>query len=497
VASFKSAAAFRAHLATLPIALDCDEELLPPERSPLAQPITVGGRRLGNRFAVQPMEGWDGTVDGKPSTLTLRRWKHFGLSGAKLIWGGEAVAVRRDGRANPNQLYFAEDNRAGLEELLQTLKAAHRERFGTADDLLVGVQLTHSGRFCRPEAGGKPAPRIAYRHPILDRMFGIESDRAVFSDAELDGLIGDFVRAARQARQAGFDLVDIKHCHGYLLHELLSAHTRPGRYGGSLENRTRMLGEIVAGIRRDAPGLMIAVRVSIFDLVPFRKPAASGGAEPGLVAGPPGGPAETQAGRPADVTGLLPYRFAFGANADHPTEIDLAEPIWFLEICRELEIPLINLTAGSPYYNPHIQRPAFFPPSDGYGPPEDPLTGCARMIAAAAACKRAVPGPVYVGTGYSYLQEYIPLVAQAQVRLGHIDLVGLGRSTLSYPDLPADILSGTKPDSKRFCRTFSDCTTAPRNGLVSGCYPLDPHYKAMPEAKLVKQVKARMGEGER
>jgi 2,4-dienoyl-CoA reductase-like NADH-dependent reductase (Old Yellow Enzyme family) len=309
----------------------------------------------------------------------------------------------------------------------------------------------------------------------------------LFTDMELDGLIGDFVRAARDAERAGFDFVDIKHCHGYLLHELLSAHTRPGRYGGPLENRTRLLREIAAGIRRDAPSLMIGVRVSIFDLVPYRKPALDS-----VRSGAPSGGAD----RPVDVSRHLPYRYGFGVMAERPAEIDLGESLRFLELCRDLNIPLINITGGSPYYNPHCQRPALFPPSDGYLPPEDPLLGCARLLEAAAACKRAVPGPVYVGTGYSYLQDYLPFVAQAQVRLGNVDFVGLGRSTLAYPDLPYDVLTGAKPDSKRFCRTFSDCTTGPRNGMVSGCFPLDPYYKALPEAKRIKEIKAKLGAGE-
>ena len=476
VATFKSVQAFRAHLATLPIAMDCDEALAPAASSPLAQPIEIAGRRVGNRFCVHPMEGWDGTPDGRPSDLTLRRWRNFGLSGAKLVWGGEAFAVRREGRANPNQLYFEDAHRDSLDLLLRTLKRAHRDAYGGTDDLLVGLQLTHSGRFCRPEADRAMRPRIAFRHPLLDPWFGVAGDEAVLSDMELDGLVEDFVRVARAAAEAGFDFVDIKHCHGYLLHELLSARTRPGPYGGPLENRTRLLRQIVAGIRRDAPALGIGVRLSMFDLVPFRKPEVPRG--PGL---------------PADVSAHLPYRYGFGVNAERPTEIDLTEPKAFLRICSDLGISLLNLTAASPYYNPHAMRPAFFPPSDGYPPPEDPLLGCARLLWAAAECRRAVPGPAYVGTGYTYLQEYLPHVAQAQVRLDHIDLVGLGRSMLSYPELPRDLLGGRALEKRHLCRTFSDCTTGPRNGMISGCFPLDAFYKRMPEAGRIKVVKAAAG----
>ncbi len=475
VGSFKTVAAFKRHLAALPLPVACDDAVLAAPASPLAQPISIAGRRIGNRFAVQPMEGWDGTLDGKPSPLTLRRWQGFGASGAKLIWGGEALAVRPDGRANPNQLCYGEDNRKPLAGLLAALLESHREHHGSTDDLLTGLQLTHSGRFCRPDADWRYQPRLAYRHPLLDEKVGVRDGRAVMTDLELGELIADFVTAARFAREAGFAFVDIKHCHGYLLHEFLSAHERPGPYGGSFENRTRLLREIVAGIRRDAPGLMIGVRLSAFDLIPFAQPEAGAGA----------------AGRPVPHAHLLPYRHAFGVNPAAPAELDLGEPTAFLRLCRELDIPLVNVTAGSPYYTPHIQRPALFPPSDGYLPPEDPLLGCARHLHATAALKQAVPELVLVGTGYTYFQDFLPQVAQAQVRAGRVDLVGLGRMMLAYPRLAADVLAGRPLERGRFCRTFSDCTTAPRNKLVSGCYPLDPFYKALPEARALKAAKKK------
>ena len=481
VASLKTSAAFKAHLDTLPIPTACDDTLLPPGENPLAAAgmigRTIGARRVGNRFAVQPMEGWDGTPDGKPSELTVRRWRHFGLSGAKLIWGGEALAIRHEARANPHQLTLTDANRASLANLLVALKEEHTSRHGSTADMVTGIQLTHSGRYCRPGPGHDLAPRIAYRHPVLDAKFGLAEEgaarKAMMSDGELEGLVGDFVAGAVFAREAGFDFVDIKHCHGYLLHELLSAHTRPGPYGGSFENRTRLLREIVAGIRRDAPGLMIGVRLSAYDMAPFTDP-------------PEGAP---RRGVPVPLEGLLPYRYGFGLNPGNPLEIDPAEPIAFLKLCRELDIPLVNITAGSPYYTPHIQRPALFPPSDGYPPPEDPLLGCARLLALTATLKAAVPELFLVGTGYTYYQDHLPLVAQAQVRLGHVDAVGLGRMMLSYPELAADVLAGKPLQRGKICRTFSDCTTAPRRGMVSGCFPLDPFYKERPEAKAIKEAK--------
>ena len=404
-------------------------------------------------------------ADGKPTDLTRRRWANFGKSGAKLIWGGEAVAVRHDGRANPNQLVMNEANEAEIAELRQILVDAHREGF-EPDDLLFGLQLTHSGRFARPNDKKRLEPRIAYRHPLLDARFGIADDRPLLSDDDISRLIEDFVTAAKRAKRIGFDFVDVKHCHGYLGHEFLSAVDRPGKYGGSLENRTRFLREITAGIRAEAPGLEIGVRVSIFDYFPF-KPGLDGLGEP--------------AG-----SGL--YRHAFGGDGTG-LGINLDEPHQFLNILTEQGIELVCTSAGSPYYNPHIQRPALFPPSDGYQPPEDPLVGCARQINVTARLKARHPKLIFVGTGYSYLQEWLPHVGQRLVREGGVDFVGLGRMVLSYPELPADVLAGKPMERKRICRTFSDCTTAPRNGLVSGCYPLDPFYNARPERIQLNEIK--------
>ncbi len=477
VASLKTVERFRARLEELNLAIGADDAVLPAPQSPLAQPLDIGDIRIGNRWVIHPMEGWDGEPDGRPTDLVRRRWRNFGISGAKWIWGGEAMAVVPEGRANPNQLIINQVNRDALAELHDDLVGAHSERFGSADDLLVGFQLTHSGRFCKPFDKTKPEPKILYRHPVLDRKFGLGPDYPLLTDDEIRGIIDAYVAAAKVADSCGARFVDLKHCHGYLGHEFLSAHRRPGPFGGSLENRTRFLREIVAGVRA-ATKLAIGVRVSLFDFVPYRPdPDKSEGTKLG-----PGVPEAFQ----------TPYRSSFGADPDDPTSYDLGPGEELLRVLESLDIRMVNLSAGSPYYNPHIQRPALFPPSDGYQPPEDPLVGCARQIEAAAAVKAKFPNLALVGTAYTYLQEFLPHVAQWAVREGKIDAVGLGRMVLAYPDLPADALEKGALTTKRICRTFSDCTTGPRNGLVSGCFPLDPFYKARPEAATVKKIKASL-----
>ncbi len=471
IASLRSIQAFRARLFELGLDLPSDNTVLRADQgSPLAEPLQIGGFQVGNRWCVQPMEGWDGNRDGSPSRHTLRRWRRFGESGAKLIWGGEAAAVRPDGRANPNQILAIPDNLDGLRHLLETLLNAHRQKHGRTEDLLTGLQLTHSGRFCRPN-GNQLEPRIAYHHPLLDRKFGIDpdDDSPVWADDEVEELIDAYVRAAGAARQAGFHFVDIKACHGYLLHEFLSAHSRPGPYGGDLEGRARLLTSIVERVRTALPDLMVGVRLSVFDLVPYHAGAESG--------------------EPMAYEGLLPYRAGFGVDPNCPVRFDLSEAIRLIGLLADRGVAAINVTCGSPYYNPHIQRPAIFPPSDGYQPPEDPLAGVTRQIQAARICKAAFPSLPMVGSGYTYLQDYLPHVAQAVVREGWIDSVGLGRMILAYPELPAHVLREGELQRRSVCRTFSDCTTGPRQGMVSGCFPLDPYYKALPEAKRLKELK--------
>lgn len=469
VASLKTADAFRARLHALGVSLEFDAALDSPAASPLARSFDLDGVHVGNRFCILPMEGWDGATDGKPSDLTRRRWEHFGISGAKLIWGGEAVAVQHDGRANPRQLMLTPDTQSEIAALRDVLVASHRERFGSnADgDLFIGLQLTHSGRYSQPNVHKRAEPRGAYAHPVLDRRF--PSGVPLMSDSDMDRLVDRFVDAAQLACAAGFQFVDIKHCHGYLGHELLAARTREGRYGGSFENRTRFLRSVVDGIRAKAPQLRVGVRLSAFDMVPFRK------GESGL------GEAEH------DGAG---YAAAFGLLRDGNMEDALTDARELLALLERIDVRWVCVTGGSPYYNPHVQRPALFPPSDGYEPPEDPLVGVARQIEATARLKQAFPNLAIVGSAYSYLQDWLPNVAQHAVRNGLTDFVGLGRMVLSYPDFPADVLAGRPLRRKHVCRTFSDCTTGPRLGLVSGCYPLDEFYKTHEQAERLAALKA-------
>jgi NADPH2 dehydrogenase len=476
--SFRSAEAFLAHATALGVALPFHLPAGAVEGTPLAMPLKLAsGRMVGNRFCTLPMEGWDGTAEGHPTDHTIRRWSNFGRSGAKLIWGGEAVAVRPEGRGNPNQLMINQATAKSLERLRGTVVTTHLEHFSTTTDLIIGIQLTHSGRFSRPNRNDKLEPIIAYHHPVLDRVVGIEASHTVISDIELDCLVEDFVRAAKLAQEAGFDFVDIKHCHGYLGHELLSARTRPGPYGGDLPNRARFVTEVSRGIHRDCPGLEIGVRLSAFDFPPFAYYPSEGVSRQ----------VNYQDGPQASFC-------PFGVDPQDPLVPTLHETFQFVERLQELGIQLLCVTAGNPYYCYHVQRPAGYPALGTYPPPEDPLVGVARQIRATAELKQRFPAMVVVGSAYTYLQEWIPPVAHQVLAEGMADFVGLGRMMLSYPEFPRDVLSGKPLDRRRICRTFSDCTSAPRMGLISGCFPLDPYYAGHSDhEKLKRQKLAKKG----
>lgn len=469
IAQLKSAGDFLDYLSEIKVKLPFKKELASPEKSAMGQSFKLkSGQTIGNRFCILPMEGWDGTTDGLPTELTRKRWHNFAISGAKLLWGCEAVAVRPDGRANPNQLLINRSNLGAFKSLYEDMVSDHEQKFGSSSDLLIGLQLTDAGRFAIPDEDRLRKPKTLYKHSILDKKFNIPIEHEVMTDAEIDQLVEDFIEGAALAKEAGFQFVDVKHCHGYLGHEFLSAFDRKGKYGGSLENRMRFLTSIVEGIKATS-NIPVAVRLSAFDWIPFTKGSENQGVPETLD---------------------HPYTEAFGGDGQG-TGIDLTEVFKMLQHMEDLGIELVCITAGSPYYVPHIQRPALFPPSDGYLPPEDPLVGVARQVKITHKIKEKFPNLAIVGSAYSYLQEWLPFVAEKVLDDQMADFIGLGRMVLSYPDMPDDILQGRPLTRKKICRTFSDCTSAPRMGMISGCFPLDPFYKQRPEATQLKEFKKK------
>lgn len=457
--------------------------------SRLLTPLKVGGRIVGNRLAIHPMEGCDGQLDGRPGELTFRRWERFGRGGCKLIWG-EAVAILDEARANSRQLWLHEGSLAEMGRLLETCRASHREAWGggadvpARDDLLIGCQLTHSGRYSYRR------PLIAQRDPALDAATLVPSpggegkvpmpaDYPLLSDDDLKRIEDAYIAAAKLAVKLGFDFLDIKQCHRYLLSELLAAHTRPGSYGGSLENRTRLVRNIIARIRAEVnKDVLLASRINMSDFVPFTK-GADGFGMP----------------RPF----ITPYRWSFGVDPDNPLEADLTETKQVIAMLvagtlspgntSGLRVPatnggvsLFNLSMGNPYSNMHYGRPFERPPLDGYESPEHPLIGCARHFRMAAEIQRAFPDVPMVGTGYSWLQHHFLACGAANEKQGRIAFVGVGRGAFAYPDFVKDLQERGRIDNAKVCIAVSSCTALMRakgnemGQFPSGCVPKDRFY---------------------
>ncbi len=468
VTEFKTVEEFSSYLKSEHIEINLAPAVPADGSSALAQKISCYGRTVGNRWAILPMEGWDCMADGTPSEFTHRRWLNFAVSGAKLLYGTEAAAVMHSGRSNPRQLLVAPHTAEALTAICAEMRQAHKDRFGRNDDLMIGLQLTHSGRYSHPNKADVLESKTAYSHPLLDKKFGNDASNVV-SDAEVRDIVRHFADAAVIAQKAGFDFVDIKHAHGYLGHEFLTAYDRPGPYGGSFENRTRFFREIAESIRKAAPGLALSARVSLFDILPFVK--GSDGV-----------------GHPMEWSGPYPYAFG-GDGSGMEMDPELTETVRFVKMMEEYGVELICATIGSPYYNVHMQRPAYYPVSDGYLMPEHPLYNVSRHLKAVRELKKRCPEMLVVGSGYTCLQEYLPNAAEYAVAHGETDFAGIGRMVLSYPEMCADSLNGKTLDRCRICRTFGDCTSAPRNGMISGCYPLDSFYKRLPEAARLREIK--------
>ncbi|MFO0805956.1 MAG: NADH:flavin oxidoreductase [Gemmataceae bacterium] len=440
---YKSVADLEAENARLGIDLRFSADL-----TPLFQPLAIGSRTVGNRWCIHPMEGCDGELDGRPGELTFRRYRRFGDGGAKLIWG-EACAITDDARANPRQIWLNDSTLPDFTKLVEECRAAHRAANGSDSDMLFGLQLTHSGRYCHRR------PVLATHDPLLLGRYKVTADTPLAADDELKRLVDDYVSTAKLAVRAGFDFLDVKQCHRYLLNELLGATNRPGRYGGSLENRTRLAREIFQAVRAAVPSTVIlATRMNVFDGIAF-----------------------TASGEPAPHS--LPLANGWGLDANDPLKPDLTEPLAWVAEMRTLGVQLVNVTLGNPYAQPHFGRPFETPPPDGYESPEHPLIGVDRHFQATAAVQRSQPDLAVVGTGYSYLQEFLPQAAAANVSDNRVSFAGVGRASLSQPDWVRQLKEHGSLDRKRVCRTFSYCTALmrakqhPLGQYPAGCPPFD------------------------
>ncbi len=422
-------------------------------REALARTVTVGGFTAGNSILIHPMEGCDSAPDGRPGELTWRRYERFAAGGAKVIWL-EATAVCEEGRANPRQIWIHKGTADEFARLLETVRRIHRGRFGSADDLFEPLQLTHSGRYSHPRR------IIACHNPVVDRKTSVPADYPVISDDELERLEDNYVEAARLAAEAGFRAVDIKATHGYLLNELLSARLREGRYGGSLENRTRFIRNVLGKIRATVgKQLLLCMRLGCYDGVPYAPQ-------------PP-----TNTGVPLEYP--VPYPYGWGVDPNDPMKEDLTEVKQAIRWFRECGVELLSVSMGSPYFNPHVGRP-FEKPDDGnYEQPEHPLLGVNRHFRIAGELQRTFPDLPMAGTGYSWLQKYAVNAGARNIADGNIRFFGMGRNAIAYPEFPIDALETGELDELRVCKTVTFCTylmrqkNHPLGQFPTGCVPFD------------------------
>lgn len=392
--------------------------------SPLARPLDIRGRSAANRIAYQAMEGCDGRADGAPDTLTVRRYRRFAHGGPGIIWF-EATAVLPEARANPRQLYLTEKTAPEFARLVEEIKEICVKENGF--EPLVIIQLTNSGRYSKPN--GVPEPLIAYNNPLFEKSAPIDPGRIV-SDGYLDRTGEAIASAALLAERCGFDGADIKSCHRYLLCELLSAYTRPGRYGGCYENRTRLLRETAENIISSvSPDFIVSSRLNAYD--------------------------------------GFPYPYGFGVREGDGIEPDFSEAIRLVGELEALGMPLVNITMGNPYVNPHVNRPFA---KGGYDPGEHPLEGVSRMLGGISLIASSVGIPV-ISSGLSYLGVTSANVAAACVGRGDFAFAGYGRMTLAYPDIARDICAGAVSD--KVCIACSGCSMIMRAGGQPGCIVRD------------------------
>ncbi|MFC1607822.1 flavin oxidoreductase/NADH oxidase [Candidatus Latescibacterota bacterium] len=410
----------------------------------LGQPLKLGDRTIPNRIVLHPMEGCDGTADGRPGELTTRRYERFAAGGAGLIWF-EATAVVHEGRANPRQLLLSKENMPSIRELRNRTVNGAVEKFGKDQKPYTVLQLTHSGRYSRPDSA--PQPIVAAKNPHLDNKFDADSIR-IISDSELDSLADRYADAAISAADAGFDAVDVKSCHGYLSSELLSARTREGNYGGSFQNRTRFLMSCVDRIARSTNGAIdIVIRLNAYD--------------------------------------CLPQPYGWGADSSDCNLVDLDEPVRLVRQLVDRGVRLINISAGNPYHNPHIGRPYDV---GSYDPPEHPLTGVERILKLGRGIQEAVPEAFVVGTGLSWLREFGVQCAAGGINNGWFTLAGFGRQAFAYPDFPSDSITGGCMDRKKCCIACGKCTEIMRYDGMTGCVVRDsdvylPIYREVSKEK--------------
>ncbi|MFV0399440.1 MAG: NADH:flavin oxidoreductase [Oscillospiraceae bacterium] len=440
--NFKSMEEIKAKIGELGANITLQEDL-----SPLAQPVQIGPFTAPNAMAVLPMEGCDAERDGSPSELLKRRYHRFASGGAGLLWY-EACAVVEEGRANPLQMWMHGGNVKLFAEMLAENNRLAVDKNGARPVSI--VQLTHSGRYSRPV--DKAAPMVPQHDPLLDPRVGLAPDAPVVTDEYLDALQEKYVAAAILAQEAGFDGVDIKACHRYLVSELLASHTREGKYGGSFENRSRFLLEVARKVRKACgENFIVASRFNVYD--------------------------------------AHPYPYGFGVDKEEMWKEDFTEPMELARRLVEAGANLLSNSAGNPYYRfPQVTRPFDTPAIGGEVPEEHPLESIARLFEFTRRIQKAAGEVPVIGNGYTWLRQFLPYAGAANLADGSVKMVGIGREAFAYPDAPRDILNHGKMEPNKCCIACSKCTQIMRDHGRTGCVIKDSAVYA----PLYKQYRSAM-----
>ncbi|MHC4472295.1 MAG: oxidoreductase [Planctomycetota bacterium] len=404
----------------------------PADLEALAEPVVLldsERRRIvaRNRIVYQPMEGNDALPGGGPSPVTIARYLERAKGGAG-IDHVEAVAISREAKARGDQLVLDESTRGGFERLVAEYRSEN-----DATPLL--VQLTHSGRFAEDPVTPYPLEGSAAR-PL--------------TDADMERIREDLVRATRLAFECGADGIDFKHCHGYLFGAMLGPanRARPGwSLGGeTIEERARFFVETTARMMDEVPAdrFLYTVRLSAFE----------------------------------GIRGGFGSRDAESAEEDE-THAELRE---LVRILARAGVRLINQSAGVPDITPLLVRQTNENPRAFF-----------EQQRRAQTIKSAVSVPV-VGSGYSYLkagnnklpgrrsEKHIVALGGKAIREGRVDLIGIGRQSLSEPLFATKLLAGDFAEI-RWDTSCNRCAVSLRSGIHTGCVTYDRHYSDLFESR--------------
>ncbi len=406
--------------------------------APLFDQPSVVGFKVSNRIVVQPMEGYDSENNGSPSALTERRYLRYSSGGSGIIWF-EAVSVTESGRSNPHQLWINQNSSDSYSFLNDKVR---HSAISTGNEPFLVIQLTHSGRYSKPE--GKSKPQVAAHNPVLDKTMPY-----ILTDDDLKRIQDQFVASSKLVARSAFNAVDLKACHGYLIVDLLSSKSRQNSIFGGEETskRFRFLLETIDRIKDEVPGIIVTTRLNISDL------------------------------------------YSGGFGVDENGQPDFTEPLLLVEQLKLRGVSLVNLTMGSPYFNPHITRPFDTPVPGQKVPEEHPLEGVMRMIKGTCLFQKKFPEMLFVGSAYSYLRHYAPNVGAAVIKSGNASFIGFGRNSFAYPGMPADLIKKGRADSKKVCITCSGCTRLIQNLLPGGCVIRDSEIYGQELKKLVTDGK--------